>query len=319
VLIIQLEANDPNECGTLIYSIFTNIPSNYEFDSSTGLLIWNTTHEDAGTYYMEFGVTDGYSWDYENISITVNEIPATDFEILEEDISFSDDNPLLNTSITITAFFRNLLDEDPESVLVRFYSGEPSNETYIGEDLIQIDDRSTFFAQTDWIPEVDGNYGIHVWIDPNDEIIEDSETNNMASKFLNVRTHADLRVREEDIGFSNNNPISGEEIQIFTMIRNTHNEPANNFTVRFYDNTGLYISLIGEVTMSIGGQQTEIAMIDWTASPHGLHNIRVVVDYYNIIEEWDKTNNVATKILNVLHPHPSHLPEVIIQGGDLPP
>ncbi len=226
----------------------------------------------------------------------------TDFQILEEGILFSDDNPLVNTTVTITAFFENLLPEDPNEVLVRFYQGPPENGIIIGEDLVQIRGKSTFFAQTEYIPTEDGQQDIYVWIDPDNLIIENNEDNNIASKILQVRTKPDLRIRNEDIGFSNNNPDGGEEIQIFAMIRNLYNEPAENFTVIFYEVPGF--SIIGETIMSIGGLQTEVVMMPWTAWPYGERTIHITVDSGREIDEWDETNNHATKNITVWNPTP---------------
>ena len=227
----------------------------------------------------------------------LHEDSNTDLAIFPEDILFSDDYFLRNTTITITAFFHNLLEEDPDQVLVRFYSGEPSNETQIGEQLIIIDGgKSTFFAQTEWTPELDGNYDIHVWIDPENEIIEANESNNIAFKTLHVKTKPDLRIRNSDIGFSNNHPIHGQNIQLMAMVRNMENEPSGPFTVRFYD--GNWTNLIGETQLNLTGLDTQVAIINWTAT-YGTHDIFAFADSTFVVSEWDETNNEGHKLINV--------------------
>ena len=226
----------------------------------------------------------------------------TDFQILEEGILFSNNNPLVNTTITITAFFENLLPEDPEEVLVRFYLGHPNNGIIIGEDLINIRGKSTFFAQTEYTPTEDGQQDIYVWIDPENTILENNEDNNLAFKILQVRTKPDLRIRNEDIGFSDNHPYRGDEIQIFAMVRNLYNEPAENFTVFFYE--APTYTLIGETVISIGGLQTEIITMPWVSYTIGGHTIYITIDKYREIDEWDETNNRASKNITVLDPHP---------------
>ncbi|MFH1376119.1 MAG: CARDB domain-containing protein [Candidatus Woesearchaeota archaeon] len=222
---------------------------------------------------------------------------VTDLAIFPEDIIFSNDFPLKNTTVTITAFFHNLLEEDPDQVLVRFYSGEPSNETQIGEQLIIIDGgKSTFFAQTEWTPEIDGDYDIYVWIDPENEIIEANESNNIAFKTLHVKTKPDLRIRNSDIGFSNNHPIHGQNIQLMAMVRNMENEPSGPFTVRFYD--GNWTNLIGETQLNLTGLDTQVAIINWTAT-YGTHDIFAFADSTFVVSEWDETNNEGHKLINV--------------------
>jgi hypothetical protein len=258
----------------------------------------------------------------EELSIQIGEETydgQTDLEILPDGILFSNENPLVNTTITVTAFFSNINGSDPSEILVRFYNGEPSNETYIGEDLVQVR-TSDFFAQTEYTPLESGMQDIHVWVDPEDEIDELDETNNIAYSPLEVRTLSDLRVRDEDIGFSDNTPREGDEIQVFAMIRNLESEPTGNFTVRFLDTSGLYHRLIGDIIMSIGGEETQIAMIPWIATPRGTHDIRVLVDVYNEIEEWDESNNRASKSIFVFSPHPTHGTKFIaVHGGGDPP
>jgi hypothetical protein len=227
----------------------------------------------------------------------------TDLEILPEDILFSNENPLVNTTLTITAFFRNLLETDPDEILIRFYNGTPSNETFIGEDLVIVRGRSTFFSQIDYTLTTGGDYqDIYVVLDPEGEIEEGNENNNIAYKQLHVRTKPDLRIRDQDIGFSNNNPLYLEEIQIFAMIRNLQNEPSGEFTVKFYDSVGYYNIPIGEINLSIEGSQTEIAMISWTATPPGEHNIHIHVDSENVVDEWDEANNLASRSISVFRP-----------------
>ncbi|MBU1024360.1 right-handed parallel beta-helix repeat-containing protein, partial [bacterium] len=149
-LIIDADATDP-ENNTLTYHLSTDIPTPYIFDEDEGILNWTPTYFDSGNYQAEFSVTDGEYSDSETINIEVMNVPYTDFEIVTDDIIFSDDYPLKKDTVTITAIFRNLLETDPSEVLVRFYSGQPLNQSLIGEDLVQIR-RSTFFAQAEYTP-----------------------------------------------------------------------------------------------------------------------------------------------------------------------
>jgi len=72
-LMVDVNATDPDN-DVLAYScnrtdLFT------DFDSSTGIGHWTTDYDDAGTYYVEFGVSDGKGGiDNETIKITVNDV-----------------------------------------------------------------------------------------------------------------------------------------------------------------------------------------------------------------------------------------------------
>ncbi|MBU0979504.1 MAG: hypothetical protein KJ709_01745, partial [Nanoarchaeota archaeon] len=134
----------------------------------------------------------------------------------------------------------------------------------------------------------------HVWVDPENTIPEASEDNNLAIKTLYVQTKPDMRVRNEDIAFTDNNPYHNDNIQILAMIRNIESEPTGPFTVRFYDNE--YSNLIDEVQLDLGPHQTELAIVNYTTT-FGNHTIHVKADPLNQVDEWDETNNHAQKPL----------------------
>jgi len=71
-LSIDVDANDPDVGDTLTYSTdatFGNI------DSNTGIFTWTPGVLDAGTYPVRFSVSDSQDSDYEDIIITVNNVP----------------------------------------------------------------------------------------------------------------------------------------------------------------------------------------------------------------------------------------------------
>ncbi|MBU1975592.1 MAG: right-handed parallel beta-helix repeat-containing protein [Nanoarchaeota archaeon] len=293
-LIIDADAFDPDN-DTLNYYFTSDITSPYEFNPDEGILNWVPTYYDAGTYTATFNVTDGEFWDGETITIEIENTPYVDLEITSNDILFSDDQPVKNNSVTITAFFRNLLEDDPEEVTVRYYNGPPEQENVIGEDIVQIR-RSTFVSQIEWTPEVEGDYDIYVWIDPDNAILEASEDNNIAYKTINVQTKPDLRLRNEDIFFSDNNPDHGDDIQIMAMVRNIEALPSGPFMVRFYD--GDWQNMIAEVPLTLNPFQTEIATANWTAVA-GNHDIFAYADSNFDIDELREYNNRGTKQIYV--------------------
>src|SRR3989344_323194 len=292
-LTINLIATDPDEDPLLYYTNAGEVlPSSFNFDETTGLFCWTPTFNDAGQYEVTFGVTDGTSSDEETITITVIDAipPETDLTIFPEEIIFSDDNPFKEDIVTITAIFHNLLEEDPDQIRVRFYSGIPSDETLIGEDLIIVTPTltSTFFAQTEWIPGVEGEYDIHVFVDPLNEVPELNETNNIASKPIRVYTIPDIRIRDSDIGFTDNYPEAGETISILAMVRNIETQPTGPFLVRFYD--GNWTNIIDEVELSLSGLETDVLMVNWDTT-FGNHTIHVLGDSSQVITEINETNN----------------------------
>ena len=58
---------------TLTYSV-SDLPNGASFDDVVGFFIWTPTYEQAGTYSVEFNVTDGLLIDYETVNITVYDV-----------------------------------------------------------------------------------------------------------------------------------------------------------------------------------------------------------------------------------------------------
>ena len=231
----------------------------------------------------------------------------TDLTLSTSDIFFSNDSPMKGDIVTITSLFHNLLEDDPDSVRVRFYAGEPSDYTFIGEDIADINMvemneymvySSSFVAQIEWTLPIDssfvaGDYDVHVVIDPLNEITEENEDNNVASKTINIRTKPDIRIRDNDIFFTNNYPNVGEEIFIIAMVRNIENEPSGEFIIKFFDET--INRVIGEISLTLDGLETKVAMVPWYTKVQGTHIIHVIVDSEFEVNEWDESNNEAQR------------------------
>jgi len=92
---------------------------------------------------------------------------------------------MMETEITITALFENLLDVNPDTITVNFYLNEIAEENLIGTDVIENFRGDTYFAQTNWAT-VEGTHDIIVYLDSYNEIFEPNETNNIASREILV-------------------------------------------------------------------------------------------------------------------------------------
>jgi len=73
-----------------------------DFDTTNGKGNWTTQSGDAGTYYIDFGVSDGYGGiDNLTVRITVNSITPTNFPIAS--FTYSPENPVVNQTIIFKA------------------------------------------------------------------------------------------------------------------------------------------------------------------------------------------------------------------------
>jgi len=94
------------------------------------------------------------------------------------------------------------------------------------------------------------------------------------------------------IQFSNENPVDGEAITIYARIDNNGNLDSPSQSVRFYDND----ILVGTTNASAVLKQSYIiiSIQEYVSSP-GSHQVRVVVDCYNIVYESNETNNLLAE------------------------
>ncbi|MFQ5911537.1 MAG: CARDB domain-containing protein, partial [Thermoplasmata archaeon] len=102
-----------------------------------------------------------------------------------DDITFDPQSPQVEgTNVTINATIHNIGTENATNVVVRFYDGSLDPLDQIGGDqtipfLLSGGDAS---VSMQWMCQGAGIHSIFVSVDPDDEIIEWNETNNVASK-----------------------------------------------------------------------------------------------------------------------------------------
>ena len=125
-------------------------------------------------------------------------------------------------------------------------------------------------------------------------VVDDAESVVNASIAITVKAMPDLTLNSSDISFSPTSPTEGDSVNITATIHNIGGIDANNFIVSFYDGT----SLIGNDTISVNADSTNISKIIWT-SIAGDHNIKVIAGAENVINESNETNNEASKIITV--------------------
>jgi hypothetical protein len=91
---------------------------------------------------------------------------------------------------------------------VFFYDGDPDMEgsTFIGDDSISLGIDETGQVETQWTPDMGGSHEIYVVADPEDEIDEADEDNNVASEVIVVYSTVDLIVTTK--GDDANSPFS---------------------------------------------------------------------------------------------------------------
>ncbi len=106
------------------------------------------------------------------------------------DISFNPPSPVTEwTIIDLNATIRNNGDREATNVLVRFFDGDSSFDVQIGLDQILpgIDANGGIgYAEAQWIATPGGLHTIYVVVDPENNVTESNETNNVATENISV-------------------------------------------------------------------------------------------------------------------------------------
>jgi hypothetical protein len=118
--------------------------------------------------------------------------PIIDLQITNDDIVFNPDSPVVNgTYVNINATIHNVGTLMVNDINVSFYNGDPA----LGGTLIGVNQTIPFLmiggnvpVNITWFPPSPGTYEIYVAVDypPPGIILENDETNNIASKILEV-------------------------------------------------------------------------------------------------------------------------------------
>jgi subtilase family serine protease len=283
-----------------------------------------------------FGVNSNYKYDVQVIfpasKIVVNRRSTStgqklilpeigDVSIQSDDISFSQNSPLVGEKVVMTAQVHNPTTIDMENVTVGFYDGDPAAG---GAELGRLT-MAYVPAQgnKDFLVEAsltEGLHEIYVVIDPDNSILETDNTNNKASKTLTVVARIieqDLSISASDITIDPVAPWDGAQATITAVVHCSGENDVQDVSVSFYDGDpsqgGL---LIGPAKISIipvnGSAQTQI---QWdTLGKSGLHYIHVVVDPLNSIRETNENNNVGIISVNVVLPGK---PDLAISSSDI--
>ena len=248
---------------------------------------------------------------------------------LEPTIIFDPVSPVYEgTMVTISAVVSNAGDWNvTQTVAVRFYHTDPDIElNWMGEKLIRPDPKTgvsieagdqetvsiqweaeysptpyTFYVRVDYIvgggfPQV-GN------------VTESDEADNEASAPFTVNPRPNLVVYPDEIIISDPYPMNGASVDFDITIRNTGlSDVTDPFYVRVYlDEVGGTLLQNIQVTGGITSGGSTLVNFNWpSATPPGLHDIVVYVDYDKDIDETDETDNIVSTVI-IIYEVPSDL------------
>ena len=153
---------------------------------------------------------------------------------------------------------------------------------------------------------------IQVIADPNNFILERSESDNKATKSLTIGagSAANLVVQQRNVGFHPAAPQEGDRVTISAVVLNDGGEEARDVAVQFLDITAADAVPIGQpqvIGLIPPGASAEVQVGYATLGKAGTRRLQVTADPNNFVPESDKTDNKAIVNLSVAAPQSPNL------------
>jgi len=220
------------------------------------------------------------------------------------DLTFTDNigaSPKVVTegkNVTFWATVKNVGMTKAMNALIHFYIDSDTN--VIESRTIHLSSGQEMNISFGWVAEDLGQHTLFIVADYWDTIAEPVETNNLRSLDFTVISKPDLYMEENDFRAESDGKIHiGDNVGITAAVRNSGETTAHNVFIRFYDGDPAYGGKIiswkdTQPSVSIpmipaGG--LEWVNVTWIPQTGGYHNIYVVLDLANAIDESDESNN----------------------------
>lgn len=225
-------------------------------------------------------------------------------DLAADSLIYSDPNPMLGDTLTITAFLSNHGGTDSDSILVRFFDGDPSDTLTAQLDLDQktppIPVGSSESVSVNWICS-SGRTNVYMLADVDSAVTEADETDNL--NHGEIRVQPDLAIDSVDVVIGGNGP---DDIPVDVIVQNLGGVDAESLMVRFYDNdplldgvpidsaTNIVVTCFDSVLVPlVSAMDVDTIQGTWVDPPVGVYNMHVVADADSALFERNENNNKA--------------------------
>ncbi len=225
--------------------------------------------------------------------------------VISSDIAFSNPNPTVGDTISITAKIKNTGPAQADNITVRFFDGDPAaSGAFIGDSAVTGIAAYEFGqASMNWTISAASSKLVYVVVDPDNTIDELIEADNGAYRGLTSATLPDLNINAADIEIFPSSPEPFIMVGILFKVRNIGETDAGNVGIDIYDGdpaqghklpgSGAIVSIPAGGTVDLAGGIPAESVI------YGSKRIYIVIDPNNTIAESNETNNVAVKAFNI--------------------
>lgn len=135
-----------------------------------------------------------------------------------------------------------------------------------------------------------GDVPVRVVVDPYNRVAETSETNNVATATVTIRTRPDLSI--PSVSLSDPEPTAGETVTVTLTTRNSGQTTAGASTLALYDgNPDSGGVPICQPAASVAGGGQVAPTCAWTPATPGPHRLFARADRDRQVNEYDEGNN----------------------------
>ncbi|MEA5113120.1 MAG: CARDB domain-containing protein [Geobacteraceae bacterium] len=221
----------------------------------------------------------------------------------------------LPTTAVVSAVIRNLGRTDVPQAKVVIYDGAVAADRKVGEQVLAFPALASVTA-TFSVPVPDGNsHTFYITVDPDNQVKESDESNNMAGKTLNPELTYDFSVGQGDLSVSENPVGIFKEVRLTARVANRGTSNAYNVQLRFFIDLPGAPYEVATVTADIPAGGSVTREVTWKADKAGADMpLTVQVDPQNTFAELSETNNRASMPLTVTG---ATLPNLAVSHKDL--
>jgi hypothetical protein len=273
---------------------YVTVPMRVNLDTSGDLFLTNLIAIPAAATDASIaagGVTFGGA-----VAAAVHESPTN--ARIAHDNSFIRDtfvdgaDPTEGDIVTVNATIHNPGSLDTGPLTAAFYATPPSiggagGAWYIGSAFaVNVPAAGTATVPLQWNTlGFTGTVPVRVVVDPYNRVAEISETNNVATATVTIRTRPDLSL--DPLALSDDEPVAGETVTVTLPVRNTGQTATEDFVASLSDDA----TEIGSATIRLSAATSAALPLPWTPTTPGLHRLAASADRTGAVAESDEANN----------------------------
>lgn len=281
------------------------IPNGSPQGSYSGSNTWNVTsdYNENGNNTLHYDRTGNYY----KLLIAILTAEVKTKPDLEVEIVNYPGTVILGESQDLEVIVRNNGVSASGQFLVQLFSNNNLLDT---KTINNLDPGSYSILNFNWVPTTLGTHTLIAIADPEDQISESNEDNNVSSGqcIVTGTPLPDLTLSNLEI------PLTlyvNDTYQVKITVNNIGNAPASNFKVKLWDNNQLIDT---KTVASLNYGANIVLTFNWSPTTTGEHHLKVEVDADGEITESSEENNHINRIVSAIY----KLPDLIVESINYP-